>query len=591
MKSKFFASILSATTLLLSSAYAEEIVDTNIKIWPRISVVSLPTNLEQFMFIETPNQPISGEFSMQITLPEGIEVKGFFSGSSPAVPPGDISMLPTDWDQDGNVVTANFSGDIFPNQEKAWLSTDIMVTAPVGDYDMNISLIQNDKIFQSNDFKVKVYPELVNQTSDNFPIVAWYYTGLDKEYVPAFMEQFIAAGVNGFYSMEGERVWRQGEVATDTVADYAPKYGTQQGIVFFSKWALEYAKNIELPAEFQGLELTLQSFIDNPELGKWAIKSYLDYVMGGKEHQVIIYDAEAGCFGRDGLEGDLTKYSLAKFSKEVGATHTLTAEEIFADYQDEWMWYNCRQTNSIAQLTRDVIDENYPDKLMKVYSGFEYDFEPNKNLSRRNYSMDWNSLSSEVFFDYAGAGYYGNPAQLNHTYEVISNNGVTFIPAEMYVENFLTENIGDLTPERFGLRLIKTFLNSGMRGMSLWYAADMDGGALIAVSELTKFMLAIEDYALNGTIDHEAVEVQPKAETENVYVIKDTRQAMVVLLNDTNKVKRIRLTLNGFKIHGYTSDLQITNMKTGEVIPANKIITVTVEPNSYTLLHLLDDGN
>ena len=141
------------------------------------------------------------------------------------------------------------------------------------------------------------------------------------------------------------------------------------------------------------------------------------------------------------------------------------------------------------------------------------------------------------------------------------------------------------------MRLIEVFMNSGMRGMTYWYANDMDGAALIAVSEFTKFVLLVEDFALRGTLDPDAISVMPKTEADNVYVIRDTKQAMVVALNRSDKAKRIRLTLNDFKIKGYTSDLQITDMVSGEKIPASKNITLEIEPWNYRVLQLLDDGN
>ncbi len=590
---KFLLSLLTALGLSALPVSAQSpqdgSADTNIKIWPRQEVVCWPTNLEQFMFIETPKLPLDGPFTLTITLPENVTVNGFFTGRSPAVPPRDISMMPESWKQDGNVVTVNIPAGVFPKQAKAWLSTDIMVKAAPGDYTMNITVAADGKKVQSNDFKVKVYPELVNKTSEIMPLAMWYYTGLDAKYVPAFMKQFMAAGANAFYSMDGERV--NGEIQPGTVAELAPQMGTEQGVVFFSGWVLDYAKKLPLPEEFKDLPLTLQSFIDHPELGKWALKEYLTFTMGGREHQVIIYDAEAGCVRKDHIEGDLTEYSLKKFSKEVGADHTLTPDEIFKDYQDQWMWYNCRQTTAIAKLAREVVDNDFAGAFLKVYSGYEYDFAPYKNLTRRNYSVDWKSLSAEAMPDYVGAGYYGNRQDVGNTYKVLAANGVTYVPAEMYVENFLTPNIGNLSPERFAMRLIQVFMNSGMRGMSFWYAADMDGGALIAMSEFTKFVLAVEDFAIRGQIDTKAVSVFPKTEEENVYVLRDTKQALVVMLNNTDKPKKIRLTLNDFKIKGYTSDLQITNLTTNEKIPAARVITVEVAPFSYTLLDILDDGN
>ena len=567
---------------------AETSEPTPIKVWPRQERVNLPTNLEQFIFVEVPKLPVDGEFTIEMTLPENITVKQFITGKSPAVPPGEISICPYEWQQKDNNVIMKFPDGEFPEKEKGYLSFSADVQTAPGEYQLGFKVTADGKEIQNNSIPVKIYPELINRTSDIMRLGAWYYNGIAPEFIPVFVKQFTAAGVNAFYSMEGEVV--NGKVEPQSIADYAKESGCETGVVFFSNWVVDYIKQKGLPEEFKDVEITTQSLIDHPEAFKYALKSYIDYTTAGKPYDVIIYDAETGAIkGDNKLAGDLSQYSLEKFSKQFNIDHTVTPEEILEKYQAEWIKYNCEQSNNIAALTRELIDEQYPDRLLKVYSGYEYDFDPYKDLTRRLYAVDWNSMA-DTFIDYAGAGYYGSRQDLSHTAEVLSGRTV-YIPAEMYVENFLTKNIGDLSPEKWAMRLIEVFMNSGMRGMTYWYANDMDGAALIAVSEFTKFVLLVEDFALRGTFDPDAISVMPKTEADNVYVIRDTKQAMVVALNRSDKSKRIRLTLNDFKIKGYTSDLQITDMVSGEKIPANRNITIEVEPWNYRVLQLLDDGN
>ena len=51
---------------------AETSEPTPIKVWPRQERVNLPTNLEQFIFVEVPKLPVDGEFTIEMTLPENI---------------------------------------------------------------------------------------------------------------------------------------------------------------------------------------------------------------------------------------------------------------------------------------------------------------------------------------------------------------------------------------------------------------------------------------------------------------------------------------------------------------------------------------
>ncbi|MEA4861953.1 MAG: hypothetical protein AB7F40_01970 [Victivallaceae bacterium] len=550
-----------------------------IQVWPRAATVVWPADCEQFMFLELPRLT-DGKFTVKIVLPDQVTATGFFSGRSPAVPPPDSSMIPESWKQDGNTVTINAPAGLSGNQ--VWLCTSIKVAAKQGSHAMTVEITDDaGKTLQKREFPVEVDAPLIGKTSKNLSIAVWYYAGLDPAYVERFVDQFQAAGVNAFYAMDGELV--NGKVPATTVFDVAAARGLETGVVYFSGWVLKYAQQQNLiPAE-QGL----QYLLDHPDLFKQAFKAYIDHTTAGKEFQVIIYDAEAGCIRRDHIEGDLTAYGLEKFSKEIGSEKVLTPEQIFKDHAEQWMWFNCRQSNEIAKLSREAIDEFYPSRLFMVYSGYEYD-DDYKDLTRRNYSIDWKSMGDN-FLDYAGAGYYGSADQIRHTFEVLEGRA-TFVPADMYLENFLSHQSAP-TVGQWKMRLIRTFMNSGMRGVSLWYSAVMDGAALEAVSEFTRFALLVEDFAIRGHLDSNAITVSPRTEADNVYVIRDSKQAKVVLLNNSDAAKTFSLTLNDFKIKGYTSDIQITDIVSGEKFPAQRTIRIKVPPMGYRVIHILDDGN
>lgn len=552
-----------------------------IQVWPRAATVVWPAECEQFMFLELPKLT-DGKFTVKMILPEQVTVSGFFTGRSPAVPPPDISMVPESWKQEGATVTLTAPAGAFSKQDKAWLCASIKVGAKQGNFTMTVEIADEaGKTLQAREFPVEVAAPLIGKTSKNLSIAVWYYSGLDPAYVERFVDQFQAAGVNAFYAMDGELV--HGKVPEKTVFDVASARGLETGVVYFSGWMLEYAHKQNIVPAAMGL----QYLIDNPDIFKQAFKAYIDHTIGGKPFEVIIYDAEAGCLRRDHIEGDLTAYGLEKFSKEVKASATLNPQQIFKDYAEQWMWFNCRQSNEIARLSREAIDELYPGKLFMVYSGYEYD-DDHRDMTRKNYSIDWKSMGDN-FLDYAGAGYYGSADQIRHTFEVLKGR-TTFVPADMYLENFLSTQSAP-TVGQWKMRLIRTFMNSGMRGVSLWYSAVMDGAALEAVSEFTRFTLLVEDFAIRGQLDPNAITVSPRTEAENVYVIRDSKQAKVVILNSTDAATTLSLTLNDFKIKGYTSDIQITDMVTGEKFPAQKVIRLKVPPMSYRVIHILDDGN
>ena len=224
---------------------AETSEPTPIKVWPRQERVNLPTNLEQFIFVEVPKLPVDGEFTIEMTLPENITVKQFITGKSPAVPPGEISICPYEWQQKDNNVIMKFPDGEFPEKEKGYLSFSADVQTAPGEYQLGFKVTADGKEIQSNSIPVKIYPELINRTSDIMRLGAWYYNGIAPEFIPVFVKQFTAAGVNAFYSMEGEVV--NGKVEPQSIADYAKESGCETGVVFFSNWVLDYIKQKGLP--------------------------------------------------------------------------------------------------------------------------------------------------------------------------------------------------------------------------------------------------------------------------------------------------------------------------------------------------------
>jgi hypothetical protein len=244
----------------------------------------------------------------------------------------------------------------------------------------------------------------------------------------------------------------------------------------------------------------------------------------------------------------------------------------------------------MATVLRELLDDKFPDTTLGVYSGYEFDEPPFKDRTRKLYSVDWKSMAN-TGLDYGSAGYGGSMDQLQNTAKALQGKAV-YMPAEMYLVNFLTKSSRTSSPEAWGMRLINAYLNSGMKGgLSIWYGNDLDGSALISINMAVELMRKIESYALKGKRDDNAVKVYPDSEKNNVYVLRKGGNAMIIATNNEASEKNIRIRLQKFRLKGFTGELQITDIVSGKKIKPQKVLKVNIKPYSYRLINLLDDGN
>ncbi len=519
-----------------------------IQVWPRQEPVCWPTKLAQFVVLELPETKVNGELNVGVTLPEKVQYVDAVTGSYPTVPNLSESVTPVAAVQNGNQLDLTLPNQDYSKQKRVWIPLLLDVQAEPGIHKLDISVHDAaGATVHQRSFKVKVYPELNRVSPKNSIVAVWYFTGLDSKFVPDFMRQLTAAGVNSFYSMEGEIV--DGKTLTGTVADYAAKFKTQQGVAFFTGKMLEYYATHPLPPEAENVELSLQHFVDNPAAYKAALQGYLHYLTAGKPHQMVIYDAESGAIKRGKIVGDLTEYNRKKFSSFVHSDTVLTPEQILADYPDEWVQYHCDLSNLTARLTREAMDEDpaLRNMALTVYSGYEYDEPPYRDMTRKNYGVDWKSMRN-MNIQYAGAGYQGTMKELRHMDDVLSPL-VKYIPAEVYIWNYESSQIGGFAPDRWKMRLMEAYLNSGMHGVSVWQAHVLDGSALVALSEFSRWAAELEALGFVRS------EVHPDFEHAYNLFKLDSNEPTVLLLNTSGHVLPVPAELGGGSMTPFTSKI------------------------------------
>ena len=557
-----------------------------IMVWPRSEPVNIPTDLEQFMYWEIPAPPEGATLELRLTLPEGMEIRNFPKGTGPVLPVKSRSIFPKTFSQKENLAVLTFA----PADRSQWphrfLSMTVAVKTPPGDYRIRAERIINGKPESPQEIPLRVYPALSGSQPEKMTLAAYDYPGYEPEFLSTYLEMNRRAGINALYHMRGE------PPRTVTASDLAPKYGIRNGLIFFVHQVQDYFKGRELPEAARGVEVaSLTALLDHPEAMKAMLKEFFTASMDGKDYSCIIYDAERGAFfgGRPG--GDRTPYGLAQFRKYAGipADEALTDQELSGKYRKQWVDWNCDLTVRVSRLVREVLDESFPDFRYEVYSGYEVDEGPHKDRTRELYGVDWKKLA-DTGFDYATAGYFGSMDQLRNTAAAVRGKA-SYIPAEMYVENFNHKGVVRRDPGAWSVHLLRAILNSDRQGITLWYANVMDGNALIAVDRVASLLCRTEDFWLRGTPDPEAVTVRPEAEREQVHVLRLGGNALVLLLNSADFDKTLRLTLNGFRVRGYTGELGITDVMSGEKIKPAGILRVTVPARSFRTIQIFDDGN
>ena len=218
----------------------------------------------------------------------------------------------------------------------------------------------------------------------------------------------------------------------------------------------------------------------------------------------------------------------------INSKTAVNTKDIIANHhlRNEWIRFNCMLSNTIAKLSREAVHELWPDAKFKVYSGYEYDWGKQKNLTRERYAVDWQTMASGNI-DYAGAGYNASMDILRHMNRVMADRA-EFIPAEAYLWGFDSTQSGSYSSDRMFIRLFEAFVNSGLHGISIWQAHVLDPAALESVNRFAIKAAELSDF------EGADVEYAPMSFPENVrpftYILRKNDLKAIVYINNSNNV-------------------------------------------------------
>ena len=234
---KFVLALLAATAFLLTAAAQEAAPE--VRVWPWLKTIHLPTDLEQFLFLELPAPGAKAPLTVTMTLPDGIAVTGFPKGESPAVPPASISIFPEKFQQKGNIAEFQFAENAF-QKNAAYLSMQLLVKSKPGKYLLTLRITAGDWNLQQ-EIPVEVFPALHGLQPKKITISAYDYPGLAAEFLPTYLGMLKASGINDLLHMRGD--YDRPLTATDR----AKEYGIRNGLVFFLHQIKDYFTKNPLP--------------------------------------------------------------------------------------------------------------------------------------------------------------------------------------------------------------------------------------------------------------------------------------------------------------------------------------------------------
>lgn len=575
-----FAALFCVLSILASA------VEDPIRIWPRQEPVELPAQLEQFLYLEMPVPAQKAPGKLLVTFPEGVEIIALPRGEAPTMPARSRSLQPVAHELRGHRASFTLAASSYPDRPYAFLPLTIRPGINPGKYTIRTERqFGNETIKQ--DIPLIVHPPLAGRQPRKIAVIAYDYPGLSPEALPTYLGMMKSAGINRLDHMRGE------PPQTITATDRGAAYGIASGLVFFIHQVQDFYAKRPLPAGAPaGLDVkSLSALLDQPATFKPMIHAFLVQAMDGKPYTTVIYDAERGGFFGGKVGGDRSAYGLASFRKFAGLSDTvqLTDEELATTYRQAWTEYNCRLTERVAKLLREVLDELNPDLGFEVYSGYQFDSGAQKNRTRELYGVDWAKLA-DAGFDRAVAGYFGSPAQIRHTAEAVRGRA-GFTPAEMYVEHFNRQQSVTRRPGPWSVRLLRSYLAGDRQAIALWYANVMDGNALVAVDRLTRLLTRSEEILSQGKLDATGIRIRPETEKDNAVVLRLGGNTLILLLNSDDHDKKIRVMLDGFNLTGFSGALAVSDVLSGEKIPPAKVLNLTVPAGSFRAVEIFDDGN
>ena len=259
----------------------------------------------------------------------------------------------------------------------------------------------------------------------------------------------------------------------------------------------------------------------------------------------------------------------ARFAEGAQLAQCPSREQVLGDKSllAQWTDFRCRQNAQLVALVRAAVKAIDPNLAFSVYSSYQSAY------TREHYGVDWSLLTSAL--DGGIAGYNGTDALLADTRSALGR--VPLLGGQIWIETLSVGETGRFDHASWKRRLLRTIIETGGRGVLIWWLPTLSGGAFGEIAELTQFLAAFEDFlVLNQRADALAAVSPSPFPRRNVRVLTRGEERLVVLFNES----RDRLTVT-LKNLGLPKNAQAA--VGGEPRPRARAdqLAVTIPPNGF----------
>lgn len=602
----FLAGMLFALSLAAPSCVFAQKQTDDISLWSRGDKCYLCRESSMPVWPVIPNRILDrGEpFTLEVEMPEGFEITAWGSSKAFALHPKPL-MIPGNMEsqQKGDKVVykiefpakpAKLTDDNLNFKEKdKCVRAAIMINpgdAEEGEYPLGFKILAKDgEVLSRLDAAGVVLPALKGKTPERMRVEVFDYAGYkNPEFKKEFKKIILKAGIN---QMSNMRYYD----SNDTVAQQLRNEGVNANwLLFWHRHSIDdfiaekypEVRPLDKNGEPKDEGLCHTWCIKNSELVKDRLKEFIKKKVVGKYDGVTNDNEEKALTRKTGEpRGDLyTPMTLELFHKRAGIEEDveLTPEVIAEKYADEWVDFRCWQSAKMSSILSQALLEVDPGIAYGYYSGHKYVGDL-AGFSKSMYATDWEMLARLGGIHFGSSGYYGSVDDYAATTEAL--DPIPHIPAEMFIENFVSFGRDMPEPDIFTYRLMNSLMY-GSGGFAVWYAQVLDGAAFHSISRVASITAQIEDFLLDGTRCDQELALGANVDKNAVFAYRLGAKRLVVLLNHSGKKRIFR--------YGWKKDIikpDTVEIVSGKNYGDSQFFTVQLEPKSFAVFITLSEGN
>ena len=581
-----------------SFANAQEIARP-LGLWPRGDRAYLAAGQSMPLWPQLPEgtKTANAHLTLTVTLPPGFQITSWGKSKAFAVLPKPLivpsSVTETQNDAKNVVYDIEIPASELP--EKGFGRLALMVNPganPAGDY---------SAVLQTGDTSAKVLltvlPPLDGKQPRRLQVGVYNYNGLTDEAWLRDMDQAVVkSGVNQIWDMRPVLPSASPQTRQNALASRLAKKGVSAGAIwtwqrFATKLGKEYPQLLRRDAQGKsdaadGIAATW--IIENRDKMMPLLEEDLKNTLSDGLYSNVQLDHEVRALSRDNktAEGDIynpgTMEAFAKFAK-LDKTPPADPAFIAAHYADQWTNFRTWQSAQLSAMLADALQNVDPLAGYGLYSGYEY-APPLQGRTHQWYSVNWHQMASEGKVQFGSAGYYGSSADIRSTAAALGEK--PFIPAEMFVVNFVSHAKSLPEPDAFASRLLAAALDGGGHGVNVWYLSVLDAGAYSAIAKVSHLLADAEPFLLDGKRADDLLNLPRDIDPANVFVYQLGERRLAMVLNRSAQTMNFRAAWKD-KI----TKPNTTELVSGKNLGDAPLMETVLKPNEFAAFLTFSDGN